>query len=548
MSQKYLEALNESIPTTNVKATSVEPNEAVPGAISVHPDAAWLKGLKDAFSDILACTELIEPDVWKDKCGADKEATLSLQGKHKAKIIAVAAEEYFSVLNKTKYGLRSLNGEVPYFYNGKYWKAIDKTVLKNHLTDVATKLGLSRLSVIYWKNAQELYNQVMLRCNSFTMDDLSDRVKLNLNNCTLEIEEDGSVKPREHSKDDLLFYCLPYDYEPTATAPRFQKWLDRVQTDAETQAIMAEYVGYLFAPSIKLQKILFLYGAPSTGKSVFNEVLKYLLGEANIEHQTLAQLTAEKGYYRAKLKNVLLNTCSDLSRKGIQDDGIFKKLAADEPLDIEVKYGEPTKLYRYARLIFNINEFIYTKFDEAIFRRFLIAEFDAPPISDDEKDPYLADRIGKEEMSGVLNWALEGLKRIRKNKSFSKCRKAEKALNRFKRSCDSVSSFLMERDEPLTTYIEAKKFYVNDENGLHNALETFATKELFDEFKRYCAENNCYNLSRNVFYSRLEALGFRKRSMGGRREGFECYKMPASWDPDTQSHVFDAPADDLPLC
>jgi putative DNA primase/helicase len=66
----------------------------------------------------------------------------------------------------------------------------------------------------------------------------------------------------------------------------------------------------------------------------------------------------------------------------------------------------------YAKLIFNCNELPKdVEQTEAYFRRFLIIPFNVT-IPEHEQDKELAKKIIDNELSGVFNWVLSGLKRL----------------------------------------------------------------------------------------------------------------------------------------
>jgi putative DNA primase/helicase len=63
-------------------------------------------------------------------------------------------------------------------------------------------------------------------------------------------------------------------------------------------------------------------------------------------------------------------------------------------------------------------------------------------FSDEEKDVYLYEKL-KKELSGIFNFAIEGLMRLRKQKyRFSPCAKAENAHMKYFEEKDMYSSFI----------------------------------------------------------------------------------------------------------
>lgn len=91
---------------------------------------------------------------------------------------------------------------------------------------------------------------------------------INLHNGTFEITAEYQML-REYRAEDFLRYCLDFDYDPQATAPMFKKFLDRVLPDKDCQAVLSEYMGYIFSKGLKLEKVLLLTGTGANGKSTF---------------------------------------------------------------------------------------------------------------------------------------------------------------------------------------------------------------------------------------------------------------------------------------
>ena len=90
--------------------------------------------------------------------------------------------------------------------------------------------------------------------------------KINFGNGTLDLKSGNLCK---HNWADYFRYVLPYDYNKNANCPMFMKYLNEVMPEKEAQDVLSEYVGWLFIPGLKLEKVLFLYGSGCNGKSVF---------------------------------------------------------------------------------------------------------------------------------------------------------------------------------------------------------------------------------------------------------------------------------------
>ena len=315
---------------------------------------------------------------------------------------------------------------------------------------------------------------------------------MNLKNGTFEITPQGDTQLRPFERDDFLTYQLPFEYSPQAKAPLFEKYLNRVLPDVQSQKVLAEYLGFVFIKHgsgiLKEEKALILYGSGANGKSVFYEIVCALLGSENTSHYSLQSLTNESGYYRAKIANKLVNYASEINDK--LESAVFKQLVSGEPLEARLPYGEPFTLKQYAKLIFNCNELPKdVEHTNAYFRRFLIVPFDVT-IPPHEQDKQLHNKIIENELSGVFNWVLNGLARLMNQKRFSECDAIQKAVEQYRIESDSVQMFL------------------TDHGYTPNPQEQTRLKDLYNEYVAFCIESGFAKCSIQTVSKRLKNYGY----------------------------------------
>jgi putative DNA primase/helicase len=376
-----------------------------------------------------------------------------------------------------------------YLFNGEYWSIIKEHELENFLGEAAEKMGIDAFEARSYLFREQLLKQFLTVANFVKLARNKDKTLINLKNGTFEISADKQFL-REPKSEDFITYQLPFEYNPDAIAPVFQSFLDRVVPEVDKQKILAEYVGYVFIKNevLKLEKILLLYGTGANGKSVFFEIISSLLGEENISSYSLQNLTDNTGYYRAKLANKLLNYASEINGK--LESSIFKQLTSGEPVEARSPYGEPFTLTEYGRMIFNCNELPReVEQTNAFFRRFLIIHF-AVAIPEKEQNKGLAQYIIRNELSGVFNWVLDGLKRLMIQKNFTQSKAVEMQVEEYKKQSDNVRMFISE--------------------GRYKASKSVnqMLKDLYVDYKSFC-EDYCYiTCSNRTFGERLRNIGF----------------------------------------
>jgi putative DNA primase/helicase len=391
---------------------------------------------------------------------------------------------------KNKWGLCK-NHDFIYLYNGTFWAEIDKDIFQKFLGEAAEKMG------VRWDNAQDyqfmeqLFKQFLATEHLTTPQVNNSKVLINLMNGTFEVSPQGT-KLRPFDRSDFITYQLPFEYNPKADAPIFKKYLDKVLSDSDSQKVLAEYLGFVFikhgSRALKEEKALILYGSGANGKSVFFEIVTAMFGRENVSNYSLQSLTEEKGFYRAKIGNKLVNYASEISGK--LEASLFKNMVSGEPVEACLKYGQPFTMTDYAKFIFNCNELPKdVEHTNAYFRRFLIIPFDVT-ISENEQDKNLHSKIIENELSGVFNWVLQGLNRLLEQKRFTDCKKAREAVEKYKIESDSVQMFLSEYEYKVS------------------ATNEIPLKDMFSEYRNYCIESGFKSCSLRTLADRLRNSGY----------------------------------------
>ncbi len=410
--------------------------------------------------------------------------------------LIMCVDKVLELFKESNLGVCNNHGRV-FLYNGEWWNGIEDHQFETFLGNSAEKMGVSKFMARLYTFREQLLRQ-FLSISDTPKQNESEKVMINLSNGTFEI--DGTeTRLRKPEKDDFMTYQLPFKYDKNAECPIFMDYLNTVLPDKEQQMIVAEYLGYLFIrPSVlKLEKSLILYGSGANGKSVLFEVVNALLGGSeNVSNYSLQNLTNENGYYRAMLGNKLVNYASEINGK--MDTAVFKQLVSGEPVDARLPYGDPFTITNYAKLIFNCNE-LPTAIENtnAFFRRFLIIPFNVT-IPEEKQDKQLAQKIIKSELSGVLNWVLEGLERLLNQKNFTYSENADSILKRYKKESDTVELFLEEEGyEPANN-------------------EWISLTEIYNNYRLYCINCDYRPYNRKKFVEKIKSIGviYERKSFG----------------------------------
>lgn len=400
------------------------------------------------------------------------------------------------VAEKNKWNIAKVYDYI-YIFNNEYWLQIDRELFKTFLGKVAINLGLAEFESIHYEFKERLLKQFNTDGFLLPPSNINKEILINLQNGTYEIIK-GIGNLRGFDPKDFLTYQLPFRFEEKADCILFKSYLDKVLPDIDCQKVLQEFIGYVFLKEMNLEKCLVLTGSGQNGKSVFFNIICALLGEQNVLNYQMASFAHE--YKRAKLVNILLNYSSE---KGNDlDVDTFKALVSGEPLQAREPYGKPFTVKNKVRFVINANELPKeTEQTDAYFRRFLIIPFEVK-ISEDEKDINLASKIIENELPGVFNWALEGLKRLVVQQKFTYCAKSLSAVEEFRKQSDSIALFVEEYN--IVTDVNSK----------------ISLKDLYQDYKAFCTDDNYRPFAKRRFGQRMESLGFTRTRLNDGNNAF----------------------------
>lgn len=240
--------------------------------------------------------------------------------------------------------------------------------------------------------------------------------KINLNNCVLNII---TKKVSKHSPDYNFMYKLPIDYDENAKCPEIINFLHSITRSQKDYDCVVEMIGYTLMSGMKFHNIFMFVGTGSNGKSKLIQLIQELIGKSNCSNISIQDL-ANNRFAKADLYGKKANLCSDIPDSVISSSGILKGLTGEDTVWAEEKGKKGFSFFNTAKLIFSGNNLPEIKDKSpAMWNRFILLEFPNVFRGSKEDKGILSKLTTHEEMSGLLNLALEGIERLLKNKSFS---------------------------------------------------------------------------------------------------------------------------------
>lgn len=357
----------------------------------------------------------------------------------------------------------------------------------NHFMQIDTN-ALAKFIHSHWmaaayvdkkKQSRENVNKIVEDLTSLSLD--LDEIKshesrrvINLLNGTIFISKNGVITfKKKHDYKDAATNILKFNYDPSAKCPKWNKFLRDIMSDEDDIKTLMEFIGYCFIPSHEFESFLFLYGkSGANGKSVILDTIRNFFGEDNVSSLQLQQF---EGHQLCALTNKLLNIGSEIDKNGT-DKGQLANLKAivstKDAITINPKNEEPYSLLpnEKPKLAFAGNEKPKSGIDNGVFRRMLLIVFDKE-VKDNQKIRGLSDRFN-DELGGIFNLALEGLKRLIVQNKFTRSKRMQTELEEYKDSVNPLRTFVKDTIiadadyfVPSVPLYKVYLAYMNDKGG-----------------------------------------------------------------------------------
>ena len=273
--------------------------------------------------------------------------------------------------------------------------------------------------------------------------DVSNANYLAFNNGIYDLDTD---KIFEFTPEIIVRNKINYDYYDEAYDELCDRTLNKISCDdKEIRMLLEELIGYCFFTRNELGKAFILVGDKSNGKSTFLSLLQTLLGGENISSLDLSELGDR--FKTAELFGKLANIGDDIGDEFVANPSLFKKLVTGDRVNVEKKGQDPFEFNNYSKFIFSANQIPRIKDRTgAVQRRLIIIPFNASFSKDDpDFDPYIKHKLlKKSSLEYLIKLGVNGLKRVLKNKSFTKSKKVQKELDEYEKNNNPILLFFDE--------------------------------------------------------------------------------------------------------
>jgi P4 family phage/plasmid primase-like protien len=332
-----------------------------------------------------------------------------------------------------------------------------------------------------------------------------------------------------HTPNFVSLIQYPVVYDPEAKCPNWEQcvddWMKGPEQEVKTR-LVKQFCGYTLSSSMLFDRALFMVGDGGNGKSTFIDTIAKVIGDKATSHIDLDGLYGQFGM--AGLVGKRLNIIEEV-RGNYYESNKLKKLISGETVTIDMKYKEQFTFKPQAKFVFAVNEM--PRVDDvstATERRICAVTF----LNNYRKNPnpQLRAKAGGlgDELSGILNWMIEGAIDLKANGNFVVTEEQTRMLAEYREENSSVEGFIKEcivlaPEESIETpdlYLEYKKWCQSDGGRKTKAKITF-TKEM----KAYGAKDDRFT--------------FAPRQYGADEAKFVGIKLSPHWTAQTRDKTWD---------
>jgi putative DNA primase/helicase len=198
-------------------------------------------------------------------------------------------------------------------------------------------------------------------------------------------------------------------------------------------------LGYSMLTTCKFESFILLIGSGSNGKSVFLDVVRAMLGQANVSGVQPSQFGQR--FQRAHLLGKLANIITEVSEGYVLHDAELKAIVSGELMTAEFKGKDPFDFAPYATCWFGTNHLPATRdFSSALFRRAIVVSFNRS-FTEADRDPDLKGKL-LQELPGILNLVLNATQELFTKGRFRAPASSNEIKKKWRFDADQVAQFI----------------------------------------------------------------------------------------------------------
>jgi len=396
------------------------------------------------------------------------------KGKIKVSIPKIVSHLLFNYEFKTIFNTKD---ETIFIYENGIYKKKGKEKIK---TQVEELLQAKCTTSIVNEVVEKIKRKTAIDKEEF---DKTPEAMICLENGILDLKSENFI---ENNPQFYFKTKLPIKYNPNTDCQKIKQFFKEIFYPKDIPTIQ-EWFGFNLYKKYFIKKAIILFGPKNTGKTIFLNLLMNFIGQKNVSGISLQRISNGDKFALSSLKNKYSNIYDDLSSNDLSDSGGFKIATGGGYITAEYKFGDSFQFLNYAKHIFSTNKIPNVKDinDDAYYERWIPIPLDNQ-IKQEEQDKFLLEKLTTEkELSGLLNWAIEGLNRLIKKGKFS-----------FNKTSKEIKIIVERQNNPLIAFVHDS---LEQKNGNKISKEI-----MYRIYTKYCNENKFPRMSKSQLGRNLE--------------------------------------------
>jgi len=329
-----------------------------------------------------------------------------------------------------------------------------------------------------------------------------------LENCLYDMR---SGQSEDFTPDYYALAKMPVRYVATIDYHQSLFWtfINEILSPEDVKGVQEE-IGQILAKDYLTKKFSIYEGVQNTGKTTLLNVIQALLGEKNVSNLSLQQIASKERFYLSRLFGKMANIRDDMPKDIIKSASALKEVTGRSKITGEFKFQDPFEFTNHAYIIVSCNQLPpFEEDDLAVFDRIKLRQFKNRFGGHEKPDRELEKKLTTpEELSAVLNFAIDGLERLKaQGWNFSHEEKEIETRDYYKRKAD-----------PLWGFVED----CLEETG--NSQDYIEKQELYNKSREYCQEKNLPEITKDYFYKHLgDKITVRSERRGSQGKQKHCF-------------------------
>jgi len=314
---------------------------------------------------------------------------------------------------------------------------------------------------------------------------------LNVANGVIDLRT-GTLMP--HNPSYFITKVTEIEFNSTTPAPKWDSFLNTIfMGNSNLMDFIQRAVGYTLTGSTDEHCLFFMYGVGANGKSTFLEAMRLLMTEYYVTTDVNALLNHEVSNnatpYVASLPGMRMAMASEMPENRKLNESLVKDITGGGTITARHLYGSPFEFQpSHTIWVAGNHKPKIQGSDEGIWRRLRVIPFNAFIAPEDRKPMSEIMADFKEELEGILAWAVAGAVLWYKS-GLPRIAEIEQANKEYRGEEDILQRFLDDECEVATTNkVNKRDFY--------NAFITFCRDEGETEAAKWSIKELTHKLKR----------------------------------------------------